>query len=115
MVEENETPGDDSPAGSPPGGLGSEGRARRGEGDLLAERRARRAAESGEHALTLRAEAAEATVRTLETHVLSLQQRLRDAEEESRRVAEMIEADRAARSAGLGPQSTERPGPRSGS
>ena len=110
MVEENETPGDDSPAGSQPGGLGSEGRARRGEGDLLAERRARRAAESGEHALTLRAEAAEATVRTLETHVSSLQQRLRDAEEQSRRAAEMIEADRAARSGGLGPQPAERPG-----
>ena len=74
--------------------MGSEGRGRRSEGDLLAERRARRAAESGEHALTLRAEAAEATVRTLETHVASLQQRLRDAEEQSRRAAEMIEADR---------------------
>jgi peptidoglycan DL-endopeptidase CwlO len=115
MVEENETPGDDSPAGSQPGGLGSEGRARRGEGDLLAERRARRAAESGEHALTLRAEAAEATVRTLETHVSSLQQRLRDAEEQSRRAAEMIEADRAARSGGLEPRAPERPGRRAGS
>jgi hypothetical protein len=115
MVEENETPGDDSPAGSQPGGLGSEGRARRGEGDLLAERRARRAAESGEHALTLRAEAAEATVRTLETHVSSLQQRLRDAEEQSRRAAEMIEADRAARLGGLEPQAPERPGRGAGS
>jgi hypothetical protein len=115
MAEENETPGDDSPAGSQPGGLGSEGRARRGEGDLLAERRARRAAESGEHALTLRAEAAEATVRTLETHVSSLQQRLRDAEEQSRRAAEMIEADRAARSGGLEPRAPERPGRRAGS
>jgi hypothetical protein len=115
MVEENETPGDDSPAGSQPGGLGSEGRARRGEGDLLAERRARRAAESGEHALTLRAEAAEATVRTLETHVSSLQQRLHDAEEQSRRAAEMIEADRAARLGGLEPQAPERPGRRAGS
>jgi hypothetical protein len=115
MVEENETPGDDSPPASPPGGSGSEGRARRGEGDLLAERRARRAAESGEHVLTLRAEAAEATVRTLETHVSSLQQRLRDAEEQSRRAAEMIEADRAARSGRLGPQAPERPGRGAGS
>src|SRR5436305_13498645 len=79
------------------GGLGGEGRSRRGEGDLLSERRARRAAESGEHALTLRAEAAEATVRTLETHLASLQQRLRDAEEERHRLAERIEQARAAR------------------
>jgi hypothetical protein len=111
IVEENETPGDDSPAGSQSGGLGSEGRARRSEGDLLAERRARRAAESGEHSLTLRAEAAEATVRTLETHVSSLQRRLHDAEEESRRVAETLEADRAARARGLGSHAAERPGP----
>ncbi|MFI5038013.1 MAG: hypothetical protein ACHP93_05990, partial [Solirubrobacterales bacterium] len=115
MVEENETPGDDSPAGSQPGGLGSEGRARRSEGDLLAERRARRAAESGEHALTLRAEAAEATVRTLETHVSSLQQRLRDAEQESRRASELIEAERAARSSGLRPPATGHPGHGAGS
>ena len=66
-------------ASSQSSGLGAEGRLRRGEGDLLAERRVRRAAESGEHALMLRAEAAEATVRTLETHVASLQRRLREA------------------------------------
>src|SRR5438876_11570428 len=72
-------------ASSQSGGLGGEARSRRGEGDLLAERRARRSAESGEHALLRRAEAAEATVRTLETHVGSLQQRLREAEEERRR------------------------------
>jgi hypothetical protein len=77
IVEGNETPGGDPP--------------RRSEGDLLAERRARRAAESGEQALTRRAEAAEATVRTLETHVASLQQRLREAEQES---SDLIEAER---------------------
>lgn len=64
-----------------------------GEGDLLSERRARRAAESGEEALTRRAEAAEATVQTLERHVASLQQRLREADEDRRRVAELIEEE----------------------
>jgi hypothetical protein len=78
-VEGSETPG--GRGGDPPAG-GWEGRPRRGETDLLAERRARRAAESAEHPLTLRAEAAEATVRTLEAHVASLQQRLREAERE---------------------------------
>ncbi len=62
----------------------SAARSGRSEGDLLAERRARRAAESGEVALTRRAEAAEATVQTLERHVASLQQRLREAEDEQR-------------------------------
>jgi len=79
-------------ASSQSGGLGGEARVRRGEGDLLAERRARRAAESGEHALMLRAEAAEATVRTLETHVASLQRRLREAEDEGLRMSELIAA-----------------------
>jgi hypothetical protein len=87
MVEESETPGI---------GGGAEGRGRGGEGDLLAERRARRAAESGEAALTRRAEAAEATVQTLERHVASLQQRLREAEEDQRRMAALIEAEKAA-------------------
>jgi len=90
IAEGNETPGGES-------GGAAEGRGRRSEGDLLAERRARRAAESGEHALTLRAEAAEATVRTLETHVASLQQRLADAEQESRRIADLLDAERAPR------------------
>ncbi len=90
IAEGNETPG-----GEPAGG--GEARGRRSEGDLLAERRARRAAESGEHALTLRAEAAEATVRTLETHVASLQQRLGDAEQEGRRIAEQLDPQSAAR------------------
>jgi hypothetical protein len=50
------------------------------EPDLLAGLRARRVAEPGETALLRRAEAAEATVRALEAHVASLQQRLREAE-----------------------------------
>jgi chromosome segregation ATPase len=95
IAEGNETPGGES-------GATSEGRTElrstgRGEGDLLAERRARRAAESGEHALTLRAEAAEATVRTLETHVASLQQRVREAEQERRRLSEPLESDAGTR------------------
>jgi len=85
MAEGNETPGGESgPAG------------RRSEGDLFSERRARRAAESGEVALTRRAEAAEATVQTLERHVSSLQQRLREAEDEQARMAELIDAEKAA-------------------
>jgi len=87
MAEENETPG------ARPG-QGPEGAGRRPEGDLFAERRARRAAESGEIALTRRAEAAEATVQTLEIHVASLQQRLLEAEEERRRLGELLEAER---------------------
>ena len=74
MIEESETPGQ--------GG-------RVGESDFLAERRARRATETGEAALQRRAEAAEATVRTLESHVSSLQQRLQEAEQERRRVSEL--------------------------
>src|SRR5438034_1927998 len=81
MAEGHETPGSGPPS--------------RSEGDFLAERRARRAAESGEGALTRRAEAAEATVHTLERHVASLQQRLREADEERRRMAEMVEAEQA--------------------
>jgi chromosome segregation ATPase len=61
------------------------------ERDLLAERRARRAAESGETALVRRAEAAEATVKTLETHISSLQRRLDEAEGDSRRTFELAE------------------------
>jgi chromosome segregation ATPase len=67
----------------------------RSEGDLLAERRARRAAESGEVMLTRRAEAAEATVQTLERHVASLQQRLREAEEDRARIDELLDDERA--------------------
>ncbi len=75
---------------------GDRARGGRSEGDLLAERRARRAAESGELALTRRAEAAEATVQTLERHVASLQQRLRDAEDEQRLAAELLDVEKAA-------------------
>jgi chromosome segregation ATPase len=89
MAEGSETPNGE---GSPP----AQGQPRRGEGDLFAERRARRAAESGEVALTRRAEAAEATLQTLERHVASLQQRLRDAEDEHVRMDELLEAERAA-------------------
>jgi hypothetical protein len=80
------TDGHETPGGEPP---------RRSEGDLLAERRARRAAETGEGALTRRAEAAEATVQTLERHVASLQQRLREADDERRGMAELVEAEQA--------------------
>ncbi len=89
MAEGSETPNGEQ-------GSGSEGRPRRSEGDLLAERRARRAAESGEVALMRRAEAAEATVQTLERHVASLQQRLREAEDDRHRIDELLEAERAA-------------------
>lgn len=61
------------------------------ERDLLAERRARRAAESGENALLRRAETAEATVKTLEGHVASLQRRLEEAERDGRRAAELAQ------------------------
>jgi chromosome segregation ATPase len=88
MAEGSETPNGEQ-------GIGPEGRPRRSEGDLFAERRARRAAESGEVALTRRAEAAEATVQTLERHVASLQQRLAEAEDERLRIAELVEAEQA--------------------
>jgi chromosome segregation ATPase len=61
------------------------------ERDLLAERRARRAGESGERALLRRAETAEAAVETLEGHVASLQQRLEEAERDGRRTSELAE------------------------
>ncbi len=78
------------PGGEPP----------RSEHDLLADRRARRASEVGESALVRRAEVAEATVQTLETHLASLQQRVRDAEEESRRMVEDLQGERSP----LGPE-----------
>jgi hypothetical protein len=79
-------------SGGEPGAAGA-GRAT--EGDLLAERRARRAAESGDTPLLRRAETAEATVQTLETHVTSLQLRLEEAEEERRRVGVLLAAEQA--------------------
>ena len=94
MAEGSETPGGPGP-GAQSGGLGPEGRGRGTEGDLLAERRARRAVESGDAALIRRAETAEATVRTLEAHVTSLQQRLREAEEQARRISGPLESEHA--------------------
>jgi chromosome segregation ATPase len=81
MAEGNETPG------GPP---------RRIDRDLLAERRARRAAPSGEDALLRRAETAEATVRTLETHLATLQRRLGETEQETLQTSEQLGAARAA-------------------
>lgn len=64
------------------------------ERDLLAERRALRAAQTGgDPALVRRAEAAEATVQTLETHLSSLQQRLREAEDERRDSVQRLAAN----------------------
>jgi golgin subfamily B member 1 len=87
MAEGNEKPGGEPTDRRSIGGS---------EGDLLAERRARRASETGEAALTRRAEAAEATVRTLEVHVATLRERMREVEEERRGHAERAEAGRAA-------------------
>jgi hypothetical protein len=87
IAEGNETPGGEHADRRSVGGS---------EGDLLAERRARRASETGEAALTRRADAAEATVQTLEVHVTTLQQRLRDVEEERRSHAERAKVERAA-------------------
>jgi hypothetical protein len=93
-AEGSETPGGGPGSGAQFGGLGPEGRGRGTEGDLLAERRARRAVESGDAALIRRAETAEATVRTLEAHVTSLQQRLREAEEQERRTSQSVPTER---------------------
>jgi len=95
MPEESETPGGEPPA-TREGSLTPLGR----ESDLFAERRARRVAETGEAALTRRAEAAEATVQTLERHVASLRQRLHEAHEEQTRLAELLEIERATALAG---------------
>jgi hypothetical protein len=94
-AEGNETSGGEPGRGAQPGGFGAEGSARRSEGDLLAERRARRSTESGDAALVRRAEAAEATVQTLERHVASLQQRLQEVEEERLRMSDLLRAEKA--------------------
>jgi chromosome segregation ATPase len=96
MIEESESHGGEPGRGTGHGGSGSESPLRRSEGDLLAERRARRAAESGEVILTRRAEAAEATVETLERHVDTLQHRLLEAEEDLRRTGELLEIEKTA-------------------
>src|SRR3979490_2700040 len=106
MAEGSETGGGGPGAAPPGGGMGAG--SRRGEGDLLAERRARRAMDSAEHLLTRRAEAAEATVRTLEAHAASLQQRLREAEEERTRTSELIAAERSSSAEGPGSQAPAR-------
>ncbi len=85
--------GQESSRGEP--GVAPEGGGHKAEGDLLAERRARRAAESGEASLQRRAETAEATVQTLETHVASLRLRLDEAEEERRRVGTLLSSEQA--------------------
>jgi chromosome segregation ATPase len=92
-------PEEDDPRPVPPAG-GQGGPARNTERDLLAARRARRAEETGELALRTRAEAAEATVQTLEAHVSSLQQRLAEAEDERTEVSELLEVARATARAG---------------
>jgi chromosome segregation ATPase len=85
MAEGSETPGE------PP---------RPTDRDLLAERRARRAVDSDPthrtDALTRRAEAAEATVQTLETHLASLQQRVNEAAEERVLFSERLDSEQAA-------------------
>jgi DNA repair exonuclease SbcCD ATPase subunit len=95
MAEGSETPGE------PP---------RSTDRDLLAERRARRAIDSDPtpthptqptsahptEALTRRAEVAEATVQTLETHLASLQQRVREAAEERVIFSERLDCEQAA-------------------
>jgi hypothetical protein len=75
MVEESETPE-----------VASQGQAGQ---DVLAQRRARRA-EVGEHAVLRRAEAAEAAVRNLETHLASLEQRLAEVGQERERATSRL-------------------------
>src|SRR5437773_4375999 len=107
MAEGGETSGGGLGPDPPAGGAPPEGSFRRGEADLLAERRARRSAGSGEQVLERRADAAEATVRTLETHVASLQQRLREADDERTRLSALIEAERASLASALGARGRE--------
>lgn len=74
-----------------------EGLTRQGELDVLAERRARRAWLSNP-ALARRAEAAEATVNTLETHLADLRRRQAEAEHEREiAAAQLAERDRELR------------------
>jgi hypothetical protein len=73
MIEESETPdgGSQSDAAS----------------DVLAERRARR---NGDPVVARRAEAAEAAVRNLETHLAALEQRLEEVARERERIAQQL-------------------------
>jgi chromosome segregation ATPase len=87
MAEGSETPGGEQPPRST-------------DRDLLAERRARRAVDSESthptDVLIRRAEVAEATVQTLETHLASLQQRVREAAEERVLFTERLTVEQAA-------------------
>jgi hypothetical protein len=74
MIEESETPDIGAPVEP---------------ADVLAERRARRAQE-GDPAVMRRAEAAEAAVRNLETHLAALEQRLEEVGRERARIAEQL-------------------------
>ena len=72
----------------PTGGLP---RSRPSERDLLAERRARRAAESGENASCAAPRPPRRPSKTLEGHVTSLQRRLEEAEQDGRRTSELAQ------------------------
>jgi hypothetical protein len=73
MIEESETPDASSPSDA--------------AADVLAERRARR---NGDPIVTRRAEAAEAAVRNLETHLAALEQRLEEVGRERERIAQQL-------------------------
>lgn len=75
MIEESETPDMTSQSDATP--------------DVLAARRARRA-EAGDPVIARRAEAAEAAVRNLETHLAALEQRLEEVGRERERIAQQL-------------------------
>ncbi|HTA96815.1 MAG TPA: hypothetical protein VK730_04140 [Solirubrobacteraceae bacterium] len=75
MIEESETPDMPPQSDAAP--------------DVLAARRARRA-EAGDPVIARRAEAAEATVRNLETHLAALEQRLEEVGRERERIAQQL-------------------------
>jgi hypothetical protein len=75
MIEESETPDVPSQSDATP--------------DVLAARRARRA-EAGDPVIARRAEAAEAAVRNLETHLAALEQRLGEVGRERERIAQQL-------------------------
>jgi hypothetical protein len=84
MIEESETPEIEP---SPPHQGSRPDPPAEGAGDVLAERRARRA---GDPAVMRRAEAAEAAVRNLETHLAALEQRLEEVGRERERIAQQL-------------------------
>jgi len=75
MIEESES-----------SGVGSQSDA---SDDVLAERRARRA-EAGDPTVMRRADAAEAAVRNLETHLAALERRLEEVGHERERIAQQL-------------------------